>query len=344
MLLDDLPVGVLVIGPLGTVEALNDRAARLTGWDAEEAIGRAWGEVLRLRDHAGRIVSEATDPYQAARPPVSGAPGRDYLLTRRDGGQVPVTARASYRFDGDKLAEVLVLFRDASPDRQRELTAYDLIATLAHDLRSPLTSIKGLAATMRLRWERLSDEQKLHMLRTMDYDADRMNRLLADLLAYTRLETRRLELRRQQVDLGALTRTVGESVARGTTTHQIVYDLPEDLPQIDGDLGKLEQVVQNLLENACKHGDPGPVTVSIRAEGARVLLRVADIGPGIEEATRPFIFSKFFHRRTRSRAIGTGLGLYICKGIVEAHGGEISVERSDPSGTVFAVSLPIEHA
>jgi PAS domain S-box-containing protein len=338
--LEQIPIATVVIGRGGEISAMNQLFCRLSGWAAEDAQGKPWGDVLRLRDAAGRLVHEEADPYKHARPPVRGTPDRGYVLTRLDGSHVPVSMRAGYTFEGSELVETVAMLRDAAPERRRELNAYDLIATLAHDLRSPLTSIKGFAATMGQRFDRLTDEQKLHMLRTIDHDADRMNRLLADLLAFSRLEARRLELRLERLDVKQLVSDVGEQVQRGTTTHTIKFELSEELPPLLADRSKLEQVVQNLLENAVKHGNPGPIVVAATVEQGDVILRVSDTGPGIEASTFPFIFSKFFHRRTHARSSGTGLGLFICKGIIEAHDGSIGVESTGSSGTTFAVRLP----
>jgi len=339
--MDRYPIGTLIVGRNGTITAINSLASRLTGWTSEVAVGKPWGEVLRLRDTAGRLVHEDSDPFKHAKPPVRGTPDRGYMLTRADGSQVPVSMRAGYAFVGKILDEVIVLIRDAAPDRRRELNAYDLIATLAHDLRSPLTSIKGFASTMASRFDRLKDEQKLLMLRTIDHDSDRMNRLLADLLTFSRLEAKRLELRLERVNIADLVTSVGEQVGRSSTSHQIVFEFPEDLPHLLADRPKLEQVIQNLTVNAVKHGDPGPVTLSVAIEHGDMVIRVRDTGPGIDPAARPFIFSKFFHRHTATRAHGTGLGLFISKGIVEAHDGSIGVESTGPKGTTFAIRLPL---
>lgn len=339
----ELPVAVLELDDAGVVISVNARACRMLRADAEALVGRPWPEVLRLRDAAGRVVAETIAPLTDARPPQAGTPERVYMLSRADGTQMSVALRVAfgYRPDGS-FADALVVMRDDTPERRRELSAYDLIATLAHDLRSPLTSIKGFSATMRQRWERLTDEQKLHMLRTMDHDAERMNRLLADLLAFSRLEARGLELRRQPFDLVEIATKVGEAVARTASSHTIAFDLPDAPLRINADLPKVDQVIQNLLENAVKHADPGPIQLSIEATDGSAVIRVADVGPGIDAQFRPYVFSKFFHRRTRARATGTGLGLYICRGIIEAHDGTIAIERSDPSGTVFAVTLPLD--
>jgi signal transduction histidine kinase len=181
------------------------------------------------------------------------------------------------------------------------------------------------------------------MLETIDWDADRMNRLLKDLLDFSRLEAGRLELKRQQVDLVELSQQVVERVAMTSgPNHVLETEFPEGFPTVAADPGKVEQVLVNLVENAVKHGDPGKVRVSGEAGRANVTIRVADSGPGIDPHHVPYVFTKFYRRGTGQRHAGTGLGLYICKGIIEAHGGQISIEHTAPSGTVFAFTLPLE--
>lgn len=342
-LFERLPDAVIVVGGDGTVRAMNPAAEWLTGWGAREAEGRPWGEVLRLRDSGGRLVHETSDPFVAAPRIASGSPEREYMLTRRD-DPAPryVALRARFERGGDgAIDRVIVTFRDSGRRHRAERSAYDLIATLAHDLRSPLTSVKGFTSTMLRNWERFSDEQKQHMLHTIDWDADRMNRLLKDLLDLSRLEAGRLEVKKQEVDVAALAGQVVERVAMDAKSHTLTHEFPVPFPLVWADPGKVEQVLVNLVENAVKHGDPGAISVRGEHNGSYVTVRVQDSGPGIEPRHVPYVFTKFYRRGTGERHAGTGLGLYICKGIIEAHGGEITIERSDPSGTVFAFTLPI---
>jgi signal transduction histidine kinase len=196
---------------------------------------------------------------------------------------------------------------------------------------------------MRRNWQRFNDKQKQEMLETIDWDADRMNRLLKDLLDFSRLEAGRLELKRQLVDVPALATQVVERIGKANgSTHTLETEFPGGFPSVSADLGKIEQVLVNLVENAVKHGDPGTVRVSGEVGSAHVTVRVADSGPGIDPHHVPYVFTKFYRRGTGQRHAGTGLGLYICKGIIEAHGGQISIEHTDPSGTVFAFTLPLE--
>jgi PAS domain S-box-containing protein len=343
-ILDRLPDGVIVIGSSGTVSQMNRAAERLTGWSREEALGRPYGEVMRLRHAAGFLVHERADPFTTASPLVSGSPEREYMLYRRNGSERWVALRAAYAWGPDgKLEEVVATLRDIGRRHRVERSAYDLIATLAHDLRSPLTSVKGFTSTLRRNWERFNDKQKQDMLETIDWDADRMNRLLKDLLDFSRLEAGRLELKRQIVDLPQLTTEVVERVAKANGgSHTLETSFPSDFPSVSADLGKIEQVLVNLVENAVKHGDPGLIRVTGEANQDMVAVRVIDSGPGIDPHHVPYVFTKFYRRGTGQRHAGTGLGLYICKGIIEAHGGDISIERTDPAGTVFVFTLPLE--
>ena len=341
---EHLPDAVVVIGRDRCVRALNRAAERLTGWSRADAVGQPYGEIVRLRDAGGFLVHERDDPFEHATRLASGSPEREYMLHRHDGSQRWVSLRTAYRWSDDELAEVIATLRDSGRRHRIERSAYDLIATLAHDLRSPLTSVKGFTATLLRKWDAFSDEQKRHMLTTIDWDADRMNRLLRDLLDFSRLEAGRLELKRQEVGLAELATRVAERVQMDAKHHQITAEFPSDFPVVSADPGKVEQVIVNLVENAVKHGDPGAVRVSGTVDGSMVTVRVTDSGPGIDAAHVPYIFTKFYRRGGERHTGGTGLGLYICKGVIEAHGGDIRVESSSPTGTVFAFTLPVEDA
>jgi len=340
-LLERLPDAVVVIGAARTITEMNRAAERLTGWSRDEAIGKPYGDVLRLRDAGGYLVHERSDPFTHAPRLATGSPEREYMLHRHDGAERWVAMRTQYGWSDGGLVEVIATMRDSGRRHRSERSAYELIATLAHDLRSPLTSVKGFTSTMLRKWERFTDEQKQHMLHTIDWDADRMNRLLKDLLDLSRLEAGRLEVKRQEVEIAELAKTVADRIAIDAKNHQIATEFPPDLPRVWADAGKVEQVLMNLIENAVKHGDPGSVRVSGGVDDGSIVVRVADNGPGIDARHVPYVFTKFYRRGTGDRHAGTGLGLYICKGIIEAHGGQIAIERSTPEGTTFAFTLPL---
>ena len=344
-LLDALPDGVVVVGADRAVSAMNRAAEGITGWSRGDALGAFYGGVLPLRDASGFLVHEHADPFRGLLSTVRATPELEYTLVRRDGSEVPVAVRTTFVRDGDRrLTSAVVSLREIGRRKRLDRAASDLISTVSHEIRSPLTSVKGFTSTLLSKWERFSDEQKRVMLQTINYDADRVTRLLGDLLDVSRLEAGRLELKRQEVDLAAIASDAVMRLRLNADEHRLEVRFPESFPKITADPGRIEQVVINLVENAIKYATPGLVTVSAQDLGDDVVVRVSDEGEGIDPDHLPNIFLKFYRRGSGERRTGTGLGLYICRGIVQAHGGELVVERSDSTGTVFAFRLPKDAA
>ncbi len=344
-LLDAIPDGVVVVGADRTVVAMNRAAEKTTGWDRNDAIGSFYGEVLPLRDASGFFVHERYDPFDGLLSTVKSTPEREYHLGRRPEGEVTVALRASFVRDGERrLQQVVIVIREISRRQRLERVRSDLISTVSHEIRSPLTSVKGFTSTMLAKWDRFTDEQKKLMLQTINYDADRVTRLLGDLLDVSRLEAGRLELKRQEVDVVTLATDAVMRLRLNAEEHSIEVVFPDGLPKVTADPHRIEQVLMNLVENALKYAKPGRITVSGDEDAGKITVRVTDEGEGIPADHLPHIFTKFYRRGSGERRSGTGLGLFICKGIIEAHGGDLSVERSDPSGTVFAFTLPKDDA
>jgi signal transduction histidine kinase len=240
---------------------------------------------------------------------------------------------------------VVVSLRSTEARRRTERSHAELIATVAHELRSPLTSVKGFTATLLAKWERFTDDQKRLMLETVDADANRVTRLIAELLDISRIDSGRLEVRRQPVDIpAAVGRHLLAHFASGQSPDRFLVRVQRPLPDLWADPDKIDQVLGNLLENAVRHGE-GTVTIDIapafapqerRHTGTAVT--VSDEGPGIPEESMSRVFTRFWRGSKRG---GTGLGLYIVKGIVEAHGGSISVGQAPGGGAEFRFILPV---
>ena len=334
---DGLPDGVLVAGTDGRVQVLNRAAARLIGTTPEAAAGLDFRDVLPLVDDQGRDWWKCTDPYHGlstrTRQP-------EVLLTLPSGTDLLVTA--SYvRDEQRRLAQLVVGLRDTRARERIERSRANLVSTVAHELRSPLTSVKGFTATLLAKWDRFTDEHKQLMLQTVNADADRVTRLITDLLDVSRIDAGRIELRKQPVDLAAaVARTVAGRIAAGEPADRFVTVVEGELPEMWVDPDKFQQVVGNLVENALRHGS-GTVTVTLApAEvggSAGAAVTVADEGAGIPDAVLSRIFMRFWRGDRRG---GTGLGLYIVKGLVEAHGGRIEVGRAEAGGAEFCFVLP----
>jgi len=213
----------------------------------------------------------------------------------------------------------------------------ELIATVSHEIRSPLTTIKGFTKTLLDRWDRLDDEIKIEMLQAINADADRVTRILTELLDVSRLEAGKLPLHIQSV---AVERLAGEVVAAlGTRSDKHTVRLDGSECMLAGDPDKLRQVLTNFIENAQKYTDGGEIVVSCATQDKWVTVTVADEGPGVPGDLIDLVFEKFARRDLPGSPTGTGLGLYICRGLVEAQGGEIGVTVTD-DGSRFWFRLP----
>ncbi|MDV9190755.1 ATP-binding protein [Streptomyces sp. SR27] len=338
---DDLPDGLVVADETGRVVCFNAAARRITAVPGDRALGLPLDQALPLEDLKGRRWWALTDPYGglATR---RGQPERNLLLP--GGREVLVSATYIREHPTGPVRRVVVCLRGTEARRRTERSHAELIATVAHELRSPLTSVKGFTATLLGKWERFNDEQKRLMLETVDADAGRIKRLIAELLDISRIDSGRLEVRRQPIDIAA---AVGRHVQVHTTAGQspdrFFVRIRPGLPALWADPDKIDQILGNLLENAVRHGD-GTVTIEVAPattcddgeEGTEVT--VSDEGPGIPEESMNRVFTRFWRGSKRG---GTGLGLYIVKGVVEAHGGTITVGRGPRGGAEFRFILPV---
>ncbi len=225
----------------------------------------------------------------------------------------------------------------------------DFVSTVSHELRTPLTSIKGFADTILRAGDRLDVSQQRRYVGIIKDQADRLTRLVEDLLAVSRLESKRLQLTIRAIDLQEAVERVHRNLAEKAANHRLHIDIPPGLPPVWADADRLEQILTNLIDNAIKYS-PARTTVSVVAKtiqlegqtnGELVEFSVTDQGAGIPEEHIPKIFTKFSRldnplvRQTE----GTGLGLYITRSLVLALGGEITV-TSKPGSTTFTVRLP----
>src|SRR5207245_5299229 len=187
-----------------------------------------------------------------------------------------------------------------------------------HELRSPLTSVKGYTSLLLNRWDRLPDDQERMMPDQVHHDADRVTRLVSELLDLSRLESGRLTLRRQMVALPVVVTRVCEKVRMEEPELEVEVTFPTGFPEVYADPDKVEQVLTNLVENAAKYADPKGLRVIGEHGNGQVAVSVVDKGQGISTTDLPRVFTKFF-RGPGTRPTGSGLGLYISRGLVEAH-------------------------
>jgi signal transduction histidine kinase len=354
------------------VAVFNRAAARLTGISAADVLGTDVRQALPLRDADGRCWWVSADPYQ-------GLPTRtrhpEMSLYLHDGTELLVTVgyvrgprcgpEAAYRSGPGPLCHLVISLRGAQQRARLERGRADLVTTVAHELRSPLTSVKGFTATLLAKWTRFTDDQKRVMLETVNADADRVTRLITELLDVSRIESGRMEIHRQLVSIPErVEKIVAGRVAAGEPADRFQAVVTGELPETWLDADKVDQILGNLVENAIRHG-AGTVTVVVepveavairgtsRADavpgalgslygprasgGPAVAVSVRDEGDGIAPELVPSVFRQFW--RTKRRG-GAGLGLFIVKGLVEAHGGTITVQRAPGGGAEFRFIMP----
>jgi two-component system sensor histidine kinase KdpD len=225
----------------------------------------------------------------------------------------------------------------AEAARQSEVLKSALLDSLAHDIKTPLTSIKAAVTSL------LGGAQDPghELLTIINEEADRLNQLAAEVVEMARIEAGKLHLEKQPVTVADLIAAALSDLAMGLKGRPLALDVPEELPPAEADQELAAQVVKQFVENALKYSPEGsPLEISAELKGGKIVIGVADRGPGIEENERSHIFDKFFRgRRHRFATKGTGMGLAIAKGIVEAHGERIWVESEPGQGAVFYFSL-----
>jgi signal transduction histidine kinase len=334
-LVDLLPDGVVIAGADGIVTVVNVQARRLLG--VSDCVGRPLSEVMALQDQEGCDWYASNTPYDGLGSRV-GLTEQTWLTA--DGTEVLVTGRINRSGRFGPVESVGLVIRSGRGRARLDRDRSDLVATVAHELRSPLTGVKGFVSTLLRKWDRLNDEQKKLMLTTVHSDSERLQRLITELLDVARIDTGRLPLYPRPIDTQAVVERCVESVRAGTT-RTIESSYADPTPHIFADPDKFSQVVTNLVDNAIRHGE-GTVRVGVEpisAPFAGVLIRVDDEGEGIAEEIRARVFTKFWKHGVRG---GTGLGMYIVNGLVRVHGGEVLITGSDSGGARLEIRWPTD--
>src|SRR5450756_1697969 len=290
---DHHPDGLLVADDQALIVYVNDRAARIVGVLASELLGQDIRKAIPLQEYDGRSWWACTDPWKGL---AIRSGHREKLLIIPGRTEVLVTARYVRPGRSMPVSQVVVALRDAEARRRAEANNSALISTVAHELRSPLTSVKGFSPTLLCRWDRFTDDQQRLMLQTIAADADRATRLITELLDISRIDAGRLQVRKQPVDIyAAIERHIERFVASGYERERFVLSGHESaLPEVWADPDRLDQILANLMENAVRHGE-GTVSLTVAPvtqDGSEaVAVTISDEGEGIPPENYPMIFT-----------------------------------------------------
>ena len=337
--------GVMILDPGQRITVFNRALSEMTGWSAAEAVGRHHDEVITW----ARLETEMDLSRAVAGGWPLGRSGRSPLyvegdLRRRTGGTISVGITYAPLMDREgRLVNIIANVRDITRFREADRLKSTFVSIVSHELKTPVATILGYAETLARPDAEWDPETVREMAGTIKDEARRLDRLITDLLDVSRLQAGALPLRMEEVALDLLARRVARRFQPQTDRHQISVRFPADFPPVQGDPMRLEQVLDNLVANAIKYSpEGGRVRIRGRVLPDEVVVTVSDEGIGIPPTEQGRVFDAFYRVDDGStrKTGGAGLGLYLARAIVEAHGGRIWVESEPGKGSSFSFTLP----
>lgn len=337
-LVESSPDGILSVDSHINVVDCNGGVCRLLGYSREEIRGRDFRDLLE-----GTVPGTLSAYYSELLE--NGLLETEFEFKRRDGQRMPVWAKVvGIRDESGNLTRALVYIRDMAERKKLEQLKDEFIGLVSHELRSPLTVIMGSVNTALSEGDRLSREEMRQLLQDAAYETESLSHILGNLLELSRAQANSLHLVMEPVNVRTVIRNMVDRIRRQSSTHRFVVDLPRNIPLIQGDELRLERILHNLLENAVKYSpDGGIIRVFTRVEKDHLVIGVSDRGIGISlhDQSKLFVpFSRLEDQRLTG-VKGAGLGLLVCRRLVEAHGGQIWVESEPGKGSTFYFTLPL---
>lgn len=332
-LLDSAADGILILNADHTIERVNESFEKMVGMDRMDLAGKPHDEIICWTgDPQGTTLEEAERGGWPLTPHAT-------LYVEGDldrAGLPPLPVGVTYApllSNEGKLRNIVASVRDITHFRTAEEIKSTFISIVSHELRTPVALIKGYSSTLRrddAKWDRAIIKDSLSVI---EEEADRLSRMIDDLLDASRLQAGGLSLSRADVSLPTLVNRLAERFRTQSKKHTIVVDFPENCPVILADENRLAQVISNLISNAIKYSpEGGEIRVSGQVRPEQVIVCVSDQGPGIDARDLPHIFDRFYRSTNAVKQTkGAGLGLYLARAIVEAHGGRIWADASTSS-------------
>ncbi|OQY33520.1 MAG: hypothetical protein B6243_06405 [Anaerolineaceae bacterium 4572_5.2] len=337
--------GVMIINPFRIIKTWNTTLSNLTGISAAEAIGSPCYDVLNLKNKQGDSVCHTQCPV--FNPPANGQLYAEGYYERRDGVKIAFANNYAPQIDeNNEASQYIANLRDVTRLREADDLKETLLAVISHELKTPVSIIKGYAGTLAredANWDRQTLHDGLHVI---EEEADRLNTLISNFLEASRLQAGTLKLHLSEVYLPELFQRAVNTLQATTNQHRFELHFPPRFPSIPGDYERLTEVVTNLLNNAIKYSPDGGV-IKAGGEVLQKVIRVylSDEGIGIPTSEHERIFERF-HRVDNGltrKAPGTGLGLFLVKAVIEAHDGLVWVDSKPGEGSTFWIELPVNN-
>ncbi len=330
LVLERVGDGIFRVDRDGVITTWNPAAARMTGIPARQALGRPVSDILEGWDEPSKALELAPPEGAAVRRSLPFQFGESELWLSISGVKLPVGA--------------VYAFHDVTAVHELERRQHDFIATVSHELRTPLASVYGALRT--LQRANLGADQRELMIEVATEQCERLRHLVDEILVANEVDSTELRLRDLSIDPLELTGRVVAAVEPRLPSHiKLELAAADDLPLLRADPDRLEQVLGNLIDNAIKYSpEGGHVRVEVEAAARSISFSIADRGPGIPLLERERIFERFYRLDpAQTKGVGgTGLGLFICRELVEQMGGTISVASADGGGSIFRVRLPLD--
>ena len=347
-LVDTSPVGVVVFDARSAQAVSFNREARrivgdlrTPGCSVKDLLG-----VMSVRRADGREIALEESPLVQVLREATAIRAEEVILHVPDGRSITTLINATpIRSEDGEVESLVVTLQDMTPLEEQQRLRAEFLGLVSHELRAPLASIKGCAATVLGTSSDLDPAETLQFFRIIDEQADRMRELIGDLLDTARIETGTLSVAPEPAEVALMVDHARNTFLSGGHTNPVRIDLPPGLPRVLADRRRIVQILGNLLSNAGRYSpESSVIRVAATHQEAHVAISVADEGRGIPAERLPHLFRKFARGdgEDPARAVGAGLGLAICKGLVEAHGGRIWAESEGIGlGTRFTFTIPI---
>ena len=345
-LVDTSPVGVAVFdAATGRPVSFNNEAKRIV--EPLRSSGQTHEQLLdfiKLRRADGEEIALSEVPIAGHLSRASRIRAEKFVLSVPDGHSVATLVNVTpIKSADDRVVSVVVTMQDLAPLEEMDKRRTEFVSMVSHELRAPLASISGSVSALLETWETLHPAEMREYFRLIKGQANHMRSLVSDLLDAGRVETGTLSVTSEPHALATLVETARNTFLGGGSRHPILIDLPPGLPRVAAEPRRIVQVLINLFSNAARHSpESSPIRVEAALDAMHVAISVADRGRGVAPELLPYLFQKHRHAGDGAPGIGGGLGLAICKGLIEAHGGRIWAESPGlGQGTRFTFTLPL---
>jgi PAS domain S-box-containing protein len=355
-ILDTIEDGVVMIGHDGLIHMCNPAAGKISGWAPSEAVGLNYQGVLKLVDDKGQLLPETENAFSQALATGQTCRDSNATLAGKNDRKVPISVIVSPVRDtaGQPNGSVVGVFRDVAKEKEEEARRSDFISTASHEMRTPLAAIEGYLALALNPKTATIDQNARNLLQKASNSTSHLGELFRDLLTSSKAEDGRLQSFPTVVEIGEVLEQVAEAAKFKASEKnlQLSYAVSSDassggkvvrpLYYAFVDVNRIREVFQNIVDNSIKYTNEGQVVVRLTGDGSVIQVQVQDSGIGIPAEDIGHLFQKFYRvDNSSTRTIGgTGLGLFICKKVVELYNGHIWVESEYGKGSTFFINLP----